>query len=934
MTRIQRRIFARGMTVGVLLTIAVIAADLAGALAVSEDWLYDLRARHFQFFTPRPSDQLVHVDIDDRSMESIGAWPWPRAKLAAILDEMRLAGVKAVALDVLFTEPQEKQPITVEQGDGSLKVFGTIDNDAEFAAAVERLGKVIVPASLDFDSSRSSREWQLIVDSLRDNPELTETSLEAKFGPAFQSLIAANFFPARRVAMYERIAQEASGNLTRGQLRNKVLPSHQVDVNSPLTRIFDEQYDRWESATAIKSHAAIAKEINPSPIRAPIKLVPIPSLVRSSAASGFVDFTTDRDGVLRAVPLLVELDGHYIPQLGLSLAMQSLDVQPEELKVTETSIEIPRRGQSSIIIPVEQDYLRKQGREIGLMFRLPWFGGRDWEYMYDFPSRAFPKQHLALARVWQAVAAIRKIVGNNERIADTLPFVCNVLSLPIPILDKSPNAMKSPDWQRPAIERMLKPGAEMLEFINSTPSQDRDQITRDFLVGFQAVRTGHEENQKLAQQLKEDREFLASQLAGKSALIGWTATGMLDMTPTSLHARCPGVVSHGVVFNSIMTGEFWHRGPLWLTILATAILGLLAAAMASSVPPMVALLGTVLIGAAYAVVNGLFLFDRSNMLVGLAGPLGVSAVVWAGCTLSRIVVEASERARITRRFRSYVDPTLVTHVLENPDLVRLEGETRELTVVFTDLAGFTSISERLGHETVPLLNDYMGRMVPIIRAQKGYVNKFLGDGIMFFFGAPVSHSSHAVQAVEAVLEMQRAVEIFNRDLAAKGLPAIGMRAGISSGMMVVGDAGSAEASDYTVLGDTVNLGARLESANKAVGTLVLMNARTAELLDGRFLLRPVGRLQVVGKEQGVMTFEAMCLLSEATESQKRLAEASAKLVDAFKDRKFEECIALAAAMDVEFEPSDLTALYREQCEEYLKTPPPADFDGRIRLTEK
>src|SRR5262245_46001967 len=110
MTRIQRRVLLRGLIVGALLTVFVVFADVAGFLDVPEKICYDLRARHFQFFTPPPTDRLVHVDIDDRALEAIGAWPWPRAKLAAILDEMHLAGVKAVALDVLFSEPQPLLP--------------------------------------------------------------------------------------------------------------------------------------------------------------------------------------------------------------------------------------------------------------------------------------------------------------------------------------------------------------------------------------------------------------------------------------------------------------------------------------------------------------------------------------------------------------------------------------------------------------------------------------------------------------------------------------------------------------------------------------------------------------------------------------------------------------------------------------------------------
>ena len=195
-----------------------------------------------------------------------------------------------------------------------------------------------------------------------------------------------------------------------------------------------------------------------------------------------------------------------------------------------------------------------------------------------------------------------------------------------------------------------------------------------------------------------------------------------------------------------------------------------------------------------------------------------------------------------------------------------------MTVVFTDMVGFTALSERLGEKIVPLLNEFMSLMVPLIRERHhGYVNKFLGDGIMFFFGAPKPNHMHAVDAVASVLDMHVALEELNRRLDQRGLPRIGMRAGISSGEMVVGNAGSAESADYTVLGDMVNLGARLESANKLVGTSTLITSRTAELLNGEFR-HPAGRTARRGWENRRGHGSNRWRAKHATDLQKRQAE--------------------------------------------------------------
>ena len=265
--------------------------------------------------------------------------------------------------------------------------------------------------------------------------------------------------------------------------------------------------------------------------------------------------------------------------------------------------------------------------------------------------------------------------------------------------------------------------------------------------------------------------------------------------------------------------------------------------------------------------------------------------------------------------------------------MKLEGEVRELSVVFTDLAGFTTISERLREATVPLLNEYMGRMVPLIREQGGYVNKFLGDGIMFFYGAPRTDAAHAVHALTTVLRMQQALVPFNQSLAERGLPPVAMRAGIASGDMVVGDAGPADAADYTVLGDVVNLSARLESANKATGTYIMVNDRTAELVGELFLLRPIGTLQVVGKTQGVKVFEPLAFSSEATDAQRQTVALSQAMIDAYVAGAFGDCVQAADAMDMALGKSKLAALYRDLAARYMQAPPD-NFDGTVVLTSK
>ena len=303
----------------------------------------------------------------------------------------------------------------------------------------------------------------------------------------------------------------------------------------------------------------------------------------------------------------------------------------------------------------------------------------------------------------------------------------------------------------------------------------------------------------------------------------------------------------------------------------------------------------------------------------------------------------SERQRelVTRRFQSYVDPALVKYVIEHPEKEHIPGEVREMTVVFTDLDGFTPLSERLREDVVPLLNEYLKAMTPLIREHNGYRNKWIGDGMMFFYGAPEKNPDHAIHAVSTVLKMQEMMLKFNegiegrsKELGGNLLP-LAMRTGVSTGRMIVGDAGPGDASDYTAIGDAVNLGARLESANKAMGTRILLSAQTVEHLPAElFLIRPIGRLKVVGLTDAVMAYEPLALADHATESQRRCAELSRAMVECFARADFDGCLKAEEDLLRDVGASKFGEVYRQLCDRYLREPPEGRFAGEIILATK
>jgi len=435
------------------------------------------------------------------------------------------------------------------------------------------------------------------------------------------------------------------------------------------------------------------------------------------------------------------------------------------------------------------------------------------------------------------------------------------------------------------------------------------------------------------EQIKTREAELENAIKGKAVLLGFAAAG-LDFVPTTLHGRCPGVMVHGAIVNGVLTNTFPRRAADWINALLILGLGGLTVSATTYFTPIRALLIAVALAGIYLFVNCVILFAKYHVIANLTGPLASILVGWGGCSLMRFLRELAERARITRRFSTYVDPTLVNFVLKHPETDVFEGQVREMTVVFSDLAGFTTMSEKLGERSVSLLNEYLEVMVPIIRKGGAYLNKFLGDGIMFFYGAPEHSPTHAADAVRTALALQHAMKELNERFAVRGLGGLSMRIGISTGNMIVGDAGSSERADYTVLGDAVNLAARLESANKYMGTAILMGSRTVEMLDGQFLVRPVAKLQVKGKTEGIMTYEALCRSEEATPEMREESTLSKLVIDAFTEARFNDCLLTLKELEGRCGGGALVELYRLNCRRFMMEPPGADFTGEIILESK
>ncbi|MFN7959957.1 MAG: adenylate/guanylate cyclase domain-containing protein [Thermoanaerobaculia bacterium] len=429
-------------------------------------------------------------------------------------------------------------------------------------------------------------------------------------------------------------------------------------------------------------------------------------------------------------------------------------------------------------------------------------------------------------------------------------------------------------------------------------------------------------------------------LAGKLVFVGAAEAGIGDLQTTPFGTEIPGVEVHAHVADNLLTGRFIHDTETQGLVSLLALL-----ALGPVVSLVVARLRPYLLGSLLAVgLVALWLpacygaFRAAGWHLQVAAPLaaGLGSLV---ATLCYQIGFVDRRARQLRRnFEHYLAPQIVRELEEHPERARLGGERRELTVLFSDIRGFTDLAEGLEPERVArLLNQFFTPMTRLVLAEGGTLDKYMGDALMAFFGAPVAQADHALRACRAALAMRAELARINAAWAAAGeLPEgrrIGIGIGLASGEMAVGNMGSEEVFDYTVLGDNVNLGSRIEGLNKPYGTVVLLAEATAVAVSGAFLCREVDRVRVKGKAKPVAIFELLAP-QPGSPGEQQLVARFAEALASYRARRFEAAEEQLLSL-LEAFPGDGPARHLlERCRHYRETPPPDAWDGVEVLTSK
>ena len=433
-------------------------------------------------------------------------------------------------------------------------------------------------------------------------------------------------------------------------------------------------------------------------------------------------------------------------------------------------------------------------------------------------------------------------------------------------------------------------------------------------------------------QMEEGREPQVSPefFKDKIILVGASAPGLLDLRPTPISAVCPGAEIQATVIDNLLKGDFIHLLSPVVVLLLIAFLALFVGIFTSLMTKVWKIIvASVFFFALPAILSVISLLN--GYWLDFVGPEFAVLLSFIAANILNYGFEGRERRFIKNVFRHYLSPDVIERIIEDPSLLQLGGKRRDITSFFSDLAGFTSISEALSPEDlVRLLNAYLSEMTEIILDSGGTLDKYEGDAIIAFWNAPLDHDDHATRACLAALRCQQRLDELRPEFQDQYGHSLHMRIGVNSGPAVVGNMGSHRRFDYTAMGDTINLAARLEGAGKQYRVSILIGENTYNLAKESVIAREVDVIRVMGKEKPVKVYELIGEKGNVTEEQFERIKTFHDALKLYRDQKWDEALHLFQR----YEDDTLAEVYVDRTKRLKENPPAADWTGIFDLTKK
>jgi len=973
------------MLLGLAATLLVVLGHSWGLDRRSELAALDLRLRNID---PAPvNPDIVHVDIDDRSLEELGRWPWPREQLAGLVDVLMQCGARAVVLDIILPEPQETRyvsALTETHSTDLSRVIGSarpvpVFDDAVLAETLRRHPAICLPMHVDFAPEALSEVETRIAAVLSARPAASAAEVAEQLGGSADELMGP-YRRAQKLVFGQRMDAlvAAEPNISFPSALRKILPDLPTDTRKMESEILGKAYLRCRSLASLERLGLPVSVAVGYPARFGKVVPPLVSFAEAIHRTGFVTFQPDVDGVMRRIPLLARSGDRIFPQLALAVAAQELSARhggPPQITADASSVQVRCSDGTTRIIPVDRDGMMlirwvSPGTDEGAQHMPAVVVGNVWLQHKAFQRNANVRraQCLELAKtlggdqtrgLWHDLLDLDSRIGtvHQERVAEETSRQRALLFDPALAQPPRTDLAATEAELEAQLDRKCSEALEELDFmVQNLPAlpakgpqraaSQEDPQAREVRRALQLLRRIGAAGEELRHGLDNLRAEVRKHVEGKICLLGSTATGAADFvtTPVNLggthqEVRTPGVVVHANILNTILTGRFIRRCPIYVDFLAIALAGLVVTLLTGFLPVLKAGPLTVLAGLIYAGLNTLVVFGAWSYWLAMVAPLAGMLLSFLVVTAYRQLTEERAKRHIKAMFAHALSPALVDRLLADPSVARLGGERRVLTCFFSDLVGFTPLSQKLGEQqTVSLLNRYFDRMTEIVQNRcGGYLNKFLGDGIFVFFGAPVFQDDHPARAMRAALECQQETASLNAAIQQEyaGLIELSCRVGVATGEVMVGNCGSTQRMDYTAIGDTVNLASRLEGANKFFGTRILVADETWRRRDGDpFVARPLGRIYVVGRSDAEAVWNIQGAAQTTSQAVRQACADFAEAIELYQKRRFAEARLRFEAMLPVWPDDKATPFYADLCRQLQAAPPGDDWDDAIRLAEK
>jgi len=886
---------------------------IAGILTPLEDRLYDFFL-HFRADRQR-IDNVVFLDVDDTAIAYNGVFPWPRSIPADGLLRLKEYGAKAAIFDIEYIDngPQGVDSLYLDQGLGNdfFRSFSEISSAANDILSAVKSGQ-IRNADIDYYSGSLSalinKEHESLYNKAqnvaRDNDRYLAQAL-ALFGLSWSTL----------------------------NLRSYPLDGEQAERRP----IAEERFSYPIIAASNANKGAGFVDILPA----------LPMFAEAAKGAGFTNVEIDDDGVRRRVYLAQNIFDHWYLQLAFAPLIDYLgrpEIILEKSKLTIKQAKMPDGRVKDIVIPLDH-----KGR---MMLDWP---KEDYTESYTHISFAVFSQldeiesELELYSRALASADLSFFVGFDRSLSDVPEMLNRIGELFDSAHEARNRAMEN--LSDISFDVFLEHYNQAYMLLAEIAALDAENKVRELnvLLG--------EEYPDNAEMIEEEAEYIATllnyisinltrrdeltEVIGKSlkdkfAILGRVDTGTTDYGANPFYGKYINVGTHGVVLDTILSESFIiPLGFWWAILFMTVFIPLFFFISAALSPIMRASVG---FGAtAIIIIVTVLLFRFTGVYLG---PLGIVFALISAIIVREIISYAGsekEKHFIRAAFSTYVSGDVVKEIISDPSRLQLGGTKRHMTAIFTDVKGFSTISEQLDpEELVSLLNKYLSAMSDVILAEKGTIDKYEGDAIIAFFGAPLDLPDHALRACISAIRIKKIEEELNKTIMEQKISPAPLitRIGINTGNMVAGNMGTANKMNYTIMGNAVNLAARLEGVNKQYGTWMLTSENTIRETGDNLIYRKLDRVRVVGINEPVRLCELVDLKENATEQQLKLISVFHEALDFFENREWKKAMEgfkEAQSINAEDSPSQM---YFERSMTFIKTPPKSNWDGVYNLTTK